>query len=231
MVFWSGIAIVFGGYLWQAMPLGLGGAALIVASLAMPGRIAFEERAVNECREAARRELERRVSEFTAACEAANDASVVRAALALQTKLGLTDDEAGAQRIEVLKGYVELDDLEATTRPTGKLAALEGHEVVTTPDACYFYASGILYDKRGENDPTGELFLTDARLLFLAPDGLTATPWSKVIRVSHERRTISVQRRDRQTPYVFYFKTWGEALRAEWITKNIMAKTAEAART
>jgi hypothetical protein len=38
---------------------------------------------------------------------------------------------------------------------------------------------------------------------------------------------LNVQRKDRQTPYVFLMNSYGDALKAEWIAANIIANRPE----
>jgi hypothetical protein len=89
----------------------------------------------------------------------------------------------------------------------------------------------VLYDKRGDNDPTGTLYLTTGETVFHAPgEENAAVPWSKVMAVTRSHRTLSVQRRDRKTPHAFIFDALGDACIAEYVARRLWAE-ASARRT
>jgi hypothetical protein len=79
-----------------------------------------------------------------------------------------------------------------------------------------------VFDKRGDNDPSGTLYLTSSRAIFRSLDGLTITKWAKVVSAERDGRTVSIQRLDRQTPYLFDCKTFGDAMKAEFIAKKML---------
>ena len=63
-------------------------------------------------------------------------------------------------RPDMLRAIAELLEFEAGCG--GHLPAITGHEAYVSPDVCYFVGAAI-YDKRGDNDPSGTLYLTNAR--------------------------------------------------------------------
>jgi hypothetical protein len=141
----------------------------------------------------------------------------VKRVLATQHELGLTDLEVARYQLEKVQGIDALLDFKASCGD--HLVAIPGHEQVVAPDACYFAAEAV-YDKRGENDPSGTLYLTDARALFVSTDGVTTAPWRQVMSVDLDGRTLRVQRRDRQNPYLFDFSKYADAMRAELIAQK-----------
>lgn len=170
----------------------------------------------------ARRDLERRKGEFLSAVNALTsmDRPSIERVLALREELGLTEDQVGYERIEVLTGALSFTDfVAALERNGGKLEPVPGHERVVGTDSCFFAATAFL-DKRGK-DEDGELFLTDARLIFLGSN-LTAVPWAKIVRADTDGRALVIQRADRQTPYRFIFGKYADALKSQAIAKALM---------
>jgi hypothetical protein len=140
--------------------------------------------------------------------------------LAKQQTLGLTDLEVATFRTDVLQAIADLLDFEAGCG--GHLPPIAGHEAYVSPDVCYF-SGATIYDKRGDNDPSGTLYLTNARAIFASSDGLVTTPWTKVVTATRNGRTVSIQRRDRQTPYLFVCAGYAEAMKADFVARNILA--------
>lgn len=200
------------------------GVLIFIAGFIIPSGPKLRAQALTRCRELAQQELRQRVEAFQTQAKAADSTPAVKAALTKQQELGLTNDEAGRQIVDTLKGWLELDELQHTALANGgTLPIVTGHEDATAPDTCYFFMDGVTYDKRGDNDPSGRLYLTNERVLFIASEGLTDAPWSKVISVDQQGYEVRIQRRDRQTPYSFWMPSVGAALRANWLAKNIIA--------
>jgi hypothetical protein len=195
---------------------------LLVAFL-LPSGKRLEARESERCQALARSELNRRRQEFNAAREKleANGPSV-HALLTLQTSLGLEDDELGFSTIERLKGLAALFDYEAVAMADGgRLPKIAGHDAIVAPGACHFVSTAT-YDKRGDNDPSGSLFLSSERLIFVATEGLTTADWDKVMSVEDDERVLRVQRRDRKTPYLFLLPSIGDAMKAKFIARNLV---------
>jgi hypothetical protein len=226
LLFFVAAAIAaIGGFVLSAIWIWFSVSALAaLIAVALPSRRTLEKAEIARCWMAAEEELTRRIAVFnTAAGDAEPTLESLREILALQERLGLSDAEAEAPRMNTMRGTVHLLEFQAAVAAAGgHFPVVPGDETVTAPDACYF-AAATIYDKRGDNDPRGMLYLTNKRALFRAGEGLTTTPWTKVIATSRERYTLSIQRRDRQTPYRFAFDSLGEAMIAEWITANIFA--------
>src|SRR5262245_32981682 len=172
---------------------------------------------------AIRSELEQRLERFRAAAKAAGgDPVESRRALALRETLDLTEKEVGYGEVERLGAEADLLEFRATLEAQGgTLTPIHGYEHITAPEACYFAAAGVCYDKRGDNDPTGEFFLTDEGVMFVAPEGLTSAPWAKTLSIRRERRMVAIQRRDRQTPLEFYFSHYRDAYLAAFIAERL----------
>jgi hypothetical protein len=200
----------------------LGGGVLCALGFARPSRESLEATERRRVEDLARDELDRRVSAFQAAAASlANSQALsvdVKRVLAMQHALGLTDAEAGALQIEKLKGIDALLDFEMSCGD--HLPAVPAPQHIVAPDICYFGATAV-HDRRGDNDPAGTLYLTDKRALFVSMDGLTSAGWRQVLSVGLDGRTLRIQRRDRQNPYLFDFSTYADAMKAEFICKRV----------
>lgn len=205
----------------------LGGGVLFVLGFARPSRASLEAAEQRRIEDLACAELDRRIATFAAAVAALPASNLlpfdVKSVLAQQRELGLTDAEVGPLQIEKLKGIEAVLDFEVTCGD--RLIPIAGHEQVVAPDTCYF-AAGATHDKRGDNDPSGTLYLTDARALFVSTEGTATATWRQVISVGLDGRTLRVQRRDRQNPYLFDLFTYTDALKAEFIAKRALSVAA-----
>src|SRR2546422_903527 len=61
----------------------------------------------------------------------------------------------------------------------------------------------------------------------MASESVTVIPWSKVVAVSLENRTLHVQRRDRQTSTDFVLQLT-DALRAEYVAQQLLETSSTA---
>lgn len=106
----------------------------------------------------------------------------------------------------------------------GLLPIITGHERATGADACYL-AIKVFYDKRGDNDETGMLYLTNKKLIFVGTS-MTEAPWTKVAKAERDGKTFSVLRRDRQNPLIFACESLSEAVQVEFIATSCLAPAA-----
>ena len=207
------------------LPEHSGWLALVVLAIGfvLPSRKTLEAAEVRRGQGRAHVELDRRLREFRHHSDkATNTATSAHALLALQQRLVLSDEDIGRHEAAALRGLITLAEYEATVSANGdRLPAIPGHQQVVTTETCYF-VSPATYDKRGDNDPTGFLYLSSDQLIFVAPEGVTAAPWTKVMSVDCEDRVLRVQRRDRQTPYLFDLPCVGDALKAHFIGNRIL---------
>jgi hypothetical protein len=199
---------------------------LFVIGSRFQSRDALERAEQARVQNVARAELNRRLEQFATAVGTLTTtdqrltAERVRGVLAKQQTLGLTDPEVATFRTDVLQAIAELLDFEAGCG--GHLPPIVGHEVLVSPDVCYFSGAAV-YDKRGDHDSCGTLHLTNARAIFASGDGLVTTPWTKVVTATRNGRTVSIQRRDRQTPYLFVLTDYAEAIKVDFIARNVLA--------
>jgi hypothetical protein len=209
----------------------LTGGVLAALGFARPSRASLEAAEQRRIEDLARTELARRESVFADAVASLSTSQAlsvdVKRVLAKQHELGLTDLEVGRFQLEKLQGIDALLDFQLNCG--GRLIEIPGHEQVVAPDACYFVGHAV-YDKRGDNDPSGTLYLTNARALFVSTDGLTTSAWKQVLSVSLDSRTLQIQRRDRQNPHLFDFSTYADAMKAEFIAKHMLTSVQDAIR-
>jgi hypothetical protein len=205
----------------------LAGGVLFVLGLTRPSRASLEATEQHRIQNLARTELARRVSTFAAAVASLSTTQAlsidVKRVLGMQHELGLTDLEVARYQREKLQGIDALLEFKASCGDA--LVAIPGHEQVVAPDTCFF-ACAAVYDKRGDDDPSGTLYLTDARALFVSTDGVTTAAWRQVLSVDLDGRTLRVQRRDRQNPYLFALSTYADAMKAEFIAKKALGLVA-----
>jgi hypothetical protein len=210
------------------LPTPWGWIALIVVAIGgvIPSRKTLEAAENRRCQELAQTELGSRLAHFRYAVDkGTGTGSSAGLALALQQKLRLTDDEVGRHTVSALRGTVSLSEYESSVSANGgRLPTIAGHESIVSPSECYF-ATTATYDKRGDNDPSGSLYLSGETLIFVASEGLTSAPWTKVMSVEVDGEVLRVQRRDRQTPYLFQLPSIGDALKAKFIASHVLART------
>ncbi len=168
----------------------------------------------------AQAELARRMTQFRQELQAAGtrgDRQELESLLKRPGELGLMDTEV-ASEIELIQATLDLFDLEQQVEQTKQFPLIPGHEKIVGPDVCHFSAPAFV-DKRGP-DETGQLFLTNDRVVFLGST-LTAFSWRKVAVVRREGLDLVIQRNDRQTPLRFRMNSLSEALRGHYLAANL----------
>jgi hypothetical protein len=75
------------------------------------------------------------------------------------------------------------------------------HDTSTGKDECYV-AVKVVYDKRGDHDETGTLYVTTRKLVFVG-ESITDAPWSEIAKLSRQGITFSALLRDRHASLVF----------------------------
>jgi len=223
--FAAAILLLAAGAAWS--PALAIGAILLFGGFVLPSRTRLAAMEAHRAQTAALAERDRRLLLFKARVAEllarTPSPDTIRATLMFQKQLSLTDAEAGRDAIERLKGAAEFLEFKAACGgPSGHLPPIIGHDQMVSPDNCYFVARATR-DKRGDHVPWGTLYLTSARTMFKTAEGLTAAPWTKVIAFEQDGRALRVQRSDRQTPYVFVFSSYGEAMKAYFVGRNLWA--------
>jgi len=139
------------------------GVFLIVIAFAFPSRQTVHNRVTEQHRRAVQEELDRRLARVKLVAER-DDATAdqLRATLKLIETLELDDADFAPGVLEGVRARAELLDLEERARSEDGLPVVPGHERVLESEPCFFVASAV-YDKRGDDDPTGTLYLYSSR--------------------------------------------------------------------
>jgi hypothetical protein len=88
-------------------------------------------------------------------------------------------------------------------------------------DVLHFSAAAFL-DKHGPNDENGQVLLTDKRLIFKGTS-VTSCAWRLVAATERADAVLSVQRHDRQTPWVFTFDSIADATCADYVLRRLIS--------
>lgn len=203
---------------WAALPVACLALAWLVPST---GRLRAE--ANREYQVRAHAELDRRLAEFH---EAIGKLETIgkpgRSMIQLQERLGLTHDEIDPRDLEIIRAYTLIERYMEQVRINGdQLPPVDTPGITIPPGEC-FYSNKATFDRRGSNDPEGSLLLTRNALMFVAPEGLTTVDWEKVLVVERDDCVLRVQRRDRQTPYLFKLPALSDALTATFVTRRVL---------
>ncbi|MGE0705496.1 MAG: DUF4236 domain-containing protein [Vicinamibacterales bacterium] len=189
----------------------------VIVGMTMSSRKAVVEREAARCQEMAWRELDSRLEQLRAALQ--TDVTG-HAAKKLQALLGLADEEIGAPTVQAIDAAIALKTFEqSVVENDNQLIAVAAVPAIV-PAPCYF-TSACTFDKRGDNDPTGSLYLTSEGATFIAEHGRTDVRWKSVSHVAREHATLMVQRKDRQTPTRFDLPDLGTGLIAEFISRRL----------
>jgi hypothetical protein len=169
-----------------------------------------------------RRELARRLAEFSRASHAIDltNLAQIDAVLNLKERLKLLDPEVDVAQLMLLRGYREvLTFKHAVMKNGGCLPTVGGHDdQLEDGEQCYF-AGVAEIDSRGVHG-SGTLLITNKRLLFCGP-ALIALPWGTLAAFELAGVSIRTQRVDRQAPLVFHLQSVGDAVKADLIGNSV----------
>ncbi len=133
--------------------------------------------------------------------------------------MGLSDDDMEIER-EMLDALDELGALTADVLANGLPAIETGHRVVGT-ERCHFTAPVSMPDEVSQ--PSGRLLLTSGRAIFVGGANGAAVPWHSVADTRHLERDVVLIRGDRERLYRFRCNSFGDALRAAFLARQLMA--------
>jgi hypothetical protein len=132
--------------------------------------------------------------------------------------MGLSDDDVEIER-EMLDALQDLADLVTAVRAGGLPAVETGHRVVGS-DRCHFSAPASMPDEASQ--PSGRLLLTSGRAIFVGGAHGATAPWHSVGEAVHLDRDLVLIRSDRDKLYRFRCNTFGDALRAAFLARELM---------
>ena len=194
----------------------------VVAGLMAPSRKTAQAAFDVAHNAAVSRELDTRIQRFNdQITSAAEQPERLRDAMRDLGGLELTTDDIGHDRYARIEAGIALVDFDAAATTRGRLEPVTGYEQIAGAATCYYGLENVLYDKRGENDPTGTLCLTSDGVTFLSSDGLVSTPWQKVVAVFRDDGQLAIQPSNRKTPLKFVMPTYRDALLAEYVAGKL----------
>jgi hypothetical protein len=148
------------------------------------------------------------------------EAAATRRLRNLLDGFGLTEDEIEIER-EMLDALDDAAALAADLRGTGLPVVETGHRVVGH-DRCHFTAAASMPDEPGQ--PTGRLFITSARAIFVGGPSAVSSPWHMIGEARHDARDVVLVRATRDRVYRFQCNSFSETLRAVLIARELIRK-------
>jgi hypothetical protein len=167
-------------------------------------------------------QVERWRENWTAAATQPSPEQVRRLAEQLQ-ELGLSEDDLEIER-EMLEALERVVTLASDVEAHGLPALATGHRIAGS-DLCHFSAPASMPDEAGQ--PSGRLLLTSARMAFAGGAGSRTIPWHAVAEVIHHERDLVLIRADRETAYRFRCNTYGDAVCAAFIARQLYRRKRE----
>jgi len=132
----------------------------------------------------------------------------------------LPDDDVEIER-EMLDGLDDATALTAEIARSGLPIVETGHRVVAH-DRCHFMAASSMPDEPGQ--PTGRLLLTNARAIFVGGPSAVSSPWHMIGQASQSDRSLVLVRTTRDRVYRFQCNSFGDALRAALIARELIRR-------
>ena len=90
----------------------------------------------------------------------------------------------------------------------------------TGTDECYV-AVPVIYDKRGDHDEPGTLYVTNRKLVFVG-ESTTGAPWSTIAKLSRDGIKLLAFRHDRPAPLVFSCASLFDSVRVAYVAERCL---------
>jgi hypothetical protein len=132
---------------------------------------------------------------------------------------GLSDDDVEIER-EMLDALRDRDALLVSMRASGLPTVETGHRVVRG-EPCHYSAPVSMPEEIGQ--PSGRLLLTSDRAIFVGGANGMAAAWHTIADVAHRERDVLLVRNGREEAYRFRCNSYGDALRAVFIARELLA--------
>jgi hypothetical protein len=124
--------------------------------------------------------------------------------------------------LEMLEALQQAAALHASIAERGLPLVETGHRVVGS-DTCHFLAPVSLPDDTAQ--PSGRLFLTNARVIFAGGAVRTITaPWHAITRPTHTDRDLVLVRTDGSAVYRFRLNSYADALCAAIVARQLVTR-------
>ena len=103
---------------------------------------------------------------------------------------------------------------------TSEMAEQVTPDPPTGTDECYV-AVPVTYDKRGDHDEPGTLYVTDRKLVFVG-ESVTDAPWSQITKLSRDGTKLLAFRQDRPAPLVFSCASLFDSVRVAYVAERCL---------
>ena len=130
----------------------------------------------------------------------------------------LPEDEIEIER-EMLQALVDREKLASTIHESGLPNVETGHRVVRG-EPCHYSEPASMPDDAGQ--PSGRLLLTANRALFVGSGKTVAVAWHTISVAVHAERDVLLVKNGREHAYRFRCNSYGDALRATYITRELL---------
>ena len=142
---------------------------------------------------------------------------------ALQAELdsiGLPEEEIEIER-EMLQALIDRHAVAASIRESGLPNIETGHRVVRG-EPCHYSEPVSMPDEPAQ--PSGRLLLTATRAIFVGSGKTLNMPWHTIGTAFHTERDVLLVRNGREHAHRFRCNTYGDALRAIVIGREILSR-------
>jgi len=131
---------------------------------------------------------------------------------------GLADDDVEIER-EMLDALRDREALLVSVRVSGLPTVETGHRVVRG-EPCHYSAPVSMPEEIGQ--PSGRLLLTSDRAIFVGGAKGLAAAWHTIAEATHRERDVVLVRNARDEGYRFRCNSYGDALRAVFIARELL---------
>jgi hypothetical protein len=133
--------------------------------------------------------------------------------------IGGTEDEIEVER-EMLQALIEREELAASIRANGLPVLDTGHRIVRG-EPCHYSEPVSMPDEPGQ--PGGRLLFTANRAIFIAGGKTISAAWHSIVRSLHGERDLVFVKNGYEQSYRFRCNTYGDALRAAVIARELQS--------
>jgi hypothetical protein len=169
--------------------------------------------------------LQRWREHWSKAAASSDDAEIARLANDLDA-FHFSEDEIEIER-EMLQALVEREGLASTIRQSGLPHVETGHRVVRG-EPCHYSEPASMLDDSGQ--PSGRLLLTASRAVFVGSGKTVSAAWHTISTALHAERDVVLLKNGHEHSYRFRCNTYGDALRAAFIARELLTKKVEGKR-
>ena len=131
---------------------------------------------------------------------------------------GLSDDDVEIER-EMLDALRDREALLVSVRVSGLPTVETGHRVVRG-EPCHYSAPVSMPEEIGQ--PSGRLLMTSDRAIFVGGAKGIAAAWHTIAEATHRERDVLLVRNARDEGYRFRCNSYGDALRAVFIARELL---------